>query len=103
MSDSSETDDAVAIINLLAGAAQAGEHGALAKAALNLMLASEAVAMTRREDTDDEAVKAASQLLSSARETFFSLARDPEALAEGKQNILNAKGKVYHSQQADSE
>jgi hypothetical protein len=98
----SETEDAVAIINLLAGAAQAGEQGALARAALNLMQASEAVAMSRRdEQQNEETAQTASELLSDARKTFFELAQDPAALEEGKQNILNAKGKVYQSENSE--
>lgn len=63
MSESSEKEDLLSIINLLAGAAQAGSKGIMAQAALNVVLASEAVVRSRNMELDQSIQDAAMSAL----------------------------------------
>ena len=90
-------NDIMNIINLLAGAAQAGARGALSHAALNLVKASEAKQKASRLKDADDMVRRADELVQETRKVFLELANDTAALEEGKQDIVATGGKPYRS------
>ena len=89
------TDELLAVINLLAGAAQAGAKGILAQAAFNVMKASEAVVKARGLDLDQSIQDAAKNALNQAQSTLLDASQIPGAMDEAKQDILAAKQKPY--------
>lgn len=93
MNQQTQQDDIMQMINLLAGAAQAGAQGVLAQAAFNLMRASEAVVKARKMQMNDEFQQAAMDQLLNARQTLFQALELPDAMSEARQDILDA-GKV---------
>lgn len=95
MSTDQNTQDLLEIINLLAGAAQAGATGILAQAALNVMRASEAVVKARKFSLSAEIQKAAETALQQAQETLFQATQIPDAMDEAKQDIMKYNHKSY--------
>lgn len=94
MSEPSQQEDLLAIINLLAGAAQAGATGIISQAALNVVLASEAVVRARQ--IDDQTIQdAAMNALNDAQNALFNASNIEGAMEEAKQDILNSKQKLY--------
>ena len=95
MSEPSPQEDLLAIINLLAGAAQAGSQGVVAQAALNVVLASEAVVRSRqmglKQSIQDESMK----VLDDAQKTMFQASNVEGAMEEAKQDIIKNNQKVY--------
>ena len=89
------TDELLAVINLLAGAAQAGAKGILAQAAFNVMKASEAVVKARGLDLDQSIQDAAKDVLNQAQSTLLDASQIPGAMDEAKQDIIAAKQKPY--------
>jgi len=93
--NASSQEDLLSIINLLAGAAQAGAQGIVAQAALNVVLASEAVVRSRqralKQSIQDEAMSA----LNDAQNTLFNASNIEGAMEEAKQDIINNKQKAY--------
>jgi len=87
-------EDVMSIINLLAGAAQAGSQGVLAQAAFNLMKATEA-RQKAMSINNPEFMTRAGELVNETRRVFIELANDKEALEEGKRDIINYKAKPY--------
>ena len=98
MSDTnnSQQEDLLSIINLLAGAAQAGSKGVVAQAALNVILASEAVVRSRKMELDQTIQDAAMQILDDAQKALFAASNVKDAMEEAKQDIINNKQKVYN-------
>jgi hypothetical protein len=90
-------DDVMSIINLLAGAAQAGSQGVLAQAAYNLMKATEAKQKAMAMQSNPDFLKRAEALIAETRKVFVELANNKEALEEGKQDIIKYKAKPYSS------
>ena len=88
-------EDVMSIINLLAGAAQAGSQGVLAQAAFNLMKANEAKQKAMAMKSNPEFLKRAESLIEETRRVFIELANDKEALEEGKQDIIKYKAQPY--------
>lgn len=82
-------EEIMQMINLLAGAAQAGAQGVLAQAAFNLMRASEAVVKARKMQMNDEFQQAAMDQLLAARQTLFRALELPDAMSEARQDILD--------------
>lgn len=93
--DKNSHEDLVAVINLLAGAAQAGAKGILAQAALNVMKASEAVAKAKGLSLDQSIQDAAKNALNEAQSTLLNASQIPGAMDEAKQDIIAAKQKPY--------
>jgi pyruvate/2-oxoacid:ferredoxin oxidoreductase alpha subunit len=89
------TEELLAAINLLAGAAQAGAKGILAQAAFNVMKASEAVAKAKGLDLDQSIQDAARSVLNEAQSTLLNASQIPGAMDEAKQDIIAAKQKPY--------
>ena len=89
------TEELLAIINLLAGAAQAGAKGILAQAAFNVMKASEAVVKAKGLDLDQNIQDAAKNALNQAQSTLLNASQIPGAMDEAKQDIVAAKQKPY--------
>ena len=89
------TDELLAAINLLAGAAQAGAKGVLAQAAFNVMKASEAVAKAKGLELDQAIQDAAKNALNTAQSTLLHASQIPGAVDEAKQDIIAAKQKPY--------
>lgn len=89
------TDELLAVINLLAGAAQAGAKGILAQAAFNVMKASEAVAKAKGLELDQHMQDAAKNALNEAQSTLLNASQIPGAMDEAKQDIIAAKQKPY--------
>lgn len=89
------TEELLAVINLLAGAAQAGAKGLLAQAAFNVMKASEAVAKAKGLDLDQSIQDAAKNALNIAQSTLLDASQIPGAMDEAKQDIIVAKQKPY--------
>ncbi len=83
------------MINLLAGAAQAGAKGVLAQAAYNLIKASEAVSLARKLNKDAEFQQAAMDQLLNARETLFRALELPDAMDEARQDLLKTGQRPY--------
>ena len=90
-----QQDEIMQMINLLAGAAQAGAQGVVAQAAFNLMRASEAVVKARKMQMSDEFQQAAMDQLLNARQTLFQALELPDAMAEARQDILDAGRVAY--------
>lgn len=89
-----EKEEIMNILNLLAGAAQAGAQGVLAQAAFNLMKATEA--KVKAEKLQNASMQSrAEELIQETRKVFLSLVNDEAALTEGKQDILNAHSVSY--------
>lgn len=95
MSEPSQQEDLLAIINLLAGAAQAGATGIIAQAALNVVLASEAVVRARQMELDQAMQDATMNALNDAQNALFNASNIEGAMEEAKQDILNSKQKLY--------
>lgn len=95
MSEPSQQEDLLTIINLLAGAAQAGSKGIMAQAALNVVLASEAVVRSRKMELDQSIQDAAMNALNDAQNALFKASNVEGAMEEAKQDIINNKQKVY--------
>ena len=89
-----QEEDVMSIINLLAGAAQAGSQGVLAQAAFNLMKATEAKQKAMAINNPDFLTRAG-ELVNETRRVFIELANDKKALDEGKQDIINYNAKPY--------
>lgn len=85
----------MAIVSLLAGAAQAGAGGVLCQAALNLTKAGEVRQKAAQLRDDDERKQRAQALFEQTRDVFLQLAADQDALAEAKQDIINSNGRTY--------
>lgn len=94
-SAASAQEDLLSIINLLAGAAQAGAQGILAQAALNVVLASEAVVRSRQRELNQSVQDEAMSALNEAQTTLFNASNIEGAMEEAKQDIINNKQKVY--------
>ena len=88
-------EELLAVINLLAGAAQAGAKGILAQAAFNVMKASEAVAKAKGLALDQSIQDAARNALNEAQSTLLNASQIPGAMDEAKQDIIAAKQKPY--------
>jgi len=95
MSEPSQQEDLLSIINLLAGAAQAGAKGVIAQAALNVVLASEAVVRSRKLELDQAIQDQAMSALNDAQNALFSASNVEGAMEEAKQDIIKNKQKVY--------
>ena len=89
------TEELLAAINLLAGAAQAGAKGILAQAAFNVMKASEAVAKAKGLELDQGIQDAAKNALNNAQSTLLDASQIPGAMDEARQDIISAKQKPY--------
>lgn len=85
-----QEEDVMSIIHLLAAAAEAGAQGVLSQAAFNLMKASEAKQKAIKINNPDF-LSRASALVEETKKVFIELASDPEALDEGKQDIIRYK------------
>jgi|LGOV01.1.fsa_nt_gb hypothetical protein len=96
MSEPSQQEDLLSIINLLAGAAQAGSKGIVAQAALNVVLASEAVVRSRKMELDQSIQDASMSALDDAQKALFNASNVEGAMAEAKQDILDNKQNVYN-------
>ena len=90
--------DAAVVINLLAGAAQAGAKGVLAQAAFNLMKASEAVIKAKQLNVDEKMLLAAVKVLQNAQDTLNQALQLPDAMEEAKQDIINANSQPYSNE-----
>lgn len=95
MSEPSQQEDLLAIINLLAGAAQSGATGIISQAALNVVLASEAVVRARQMNLDQEMLDATMNALNDAQNALFNASNIEGAMEEAKQDILNSNQKLY--------
>lgn len=95
MSDSSDHEELLSIINLLAGAAQAGCKGIMAQAALNVVLASEAVVRSRKMKLDQSIQDEAMAALNEAQSAFYKASTVEGAMEEAKQDIINNQQKPY--------
>ena len=93
--DNSQQEDLLAIINLLAGAAQAGSQGVVAQAALNVVLASEAVVRSRKMELDQSIQDAAMKVLDDAQKAMFQASNVEGAMEEAKQDIIKNHQNVY--------
>lgn len=96
MSEPSQQEDLLSIINLLAGAAQAGSKGIVAQAALNVVLASEAVVRSRKMELDQSMQDATMAALDDAQKALFNASNIEGAMAEAKQDIINNHQNVYN-------
>lgn len=94
-----QEEEIMQMINLLAGAAQAGAQGVLAQAAFNLMRASEAVVKARKLQMSDTFQQAAMEQLLSARQTLFQALELPDAMNEARQDIINTGRVTYNPEQ----
>lgn len=95
MSEPSQQEDLLSIINLLAGAAQAGSQGIIAQAALNVVLASEAVVRSRKMELDQSIQDASMNVLNDAQNALFQASNVEGAMEEAKQDIIKNNQKVY--------
>jgi hypothetical protein len=95
MSEPSQQEDLLSIINLLAGAAQAGSKGIIAQAALNVVLASEAVVRSRKMELDQSIQDASMNVLNDAQNALFQASNVEGAMEEAKQDIIKNNQKVY--------
>lgn len=95
MAEPSQQEDLLAIINLLAGAAQAGATGIISQAALNVVLASEAVVRSRKMELDQSIQDASMNALNDAQNALFKASNIEGAMEEAKQDIINNKQKPY--------
>lgn len=87
--------DIFAVINLLAGAAQAGAKGILAQAAFNVMKASEAVVKAKSLELNQTIQDKAKDALNNAQSTLLKASTIPGAMDEAKQDIIDADRKTY--------
>ncbi|MDR9436202.1 MAG: hypothetical protein RI563_04955 [Thiohalophilus sp.] len=94
-----QEEEIMQMINLLAGAAQAGAQGVLAQAAFNLMRASEAVVKARKMQMSDTFQQAAMDQLLSARQTLFQALELPDAMNEARQDIIDTGRVTYNPEQ----
>jgi len=99
MSEPTDKEDLLSIINLLAGAAQAGSKGIMAQAALNVVLASEAVVRSRNMELDQSIQDAAMSALNDAQSALFNASNVNGAMDEAKQDIINNNQKAYDPKQ----
>lgn len=90
-----QQEDIMQMINLLAGAAQAGAQGVVAQAAFNLMRASEAVVKARKMQMSDQFQQAAMDQLLAARQTLFQALELPDAMAEARQDVIDTGRVAY--------
>lgn len=90
-----QQEEIMQMINLLAGAAQAGAQGVVAQAAFNLMRASEAVVKARKMQMNDEFQMAAMDQLHAARQTLFQALELPDAMAEARQDVIDTGQVAY--------
>ncbi len=90
-----DKQDIMAIISLLAGAAQSGATGVLAQAALNLTKATEVKQRAEQLADDDDRKVRAEQLFQTTRDLFLELANDKSAIEEGKKDILATNATPY--------
>jgi len=95
MSEPTQQEDLLSIINLLAGAAQAGAKGIIAQAALNVVLASEAVVRARKLELDQAMQDATMNALNDAQNALFNASNIEGAMEEAKQDIINNNQNVY--------
>lgn len=95
MSETDKNQDIFAIINLLAGAAQAGAKGIMAQAAFNVMKASEALVKSRQLNLDQSIQDKAQAVLNTAQSTLLRASTIDGAMDEAKQDIINADQKPY--------
>ena len=91
----SEQEDLLSIINLLAGAAQAGAKGIIAQAALNVVLASEAVVKSKQMELNQSIQDAAMKVLDDSQKALFNASKVEGAMEEAKQDIINSGQKPY--------
>ena len=96
MSEPTQQEDLLSIINLLAGAAQAGSQGIVAQAALNVVLASEAVVRSRHMQLDQAIQDEAMAALNDAQNALYAASNVEGAMEEAKQDILKNKQNVYN-------
>jgi len=96
MSESNQQEDLLSIINLLAGSAQAGATGILAQAALNVVLASEAVVRSRKMNSSQAIQDESMAALNDAQNTLFEASKIEGAMEEAKQDIINNNQNVYN-------
>ena len=96
MSEPSQQEDLLSIINLLAGAAQAGSKGIIAQAALNVVLASEAVVRARQMELDPMIQDEAMAALNDAQNALYKASNIEGAMEEAKEDILNNNQNVYN-------
>jgi len=90
-------EEMASMIAALAAAAQSGASGTLAKAALNIMMASEAVARLRDMNAEAPLVEGAEQALKLSQQTFYKAAQLPQLVEEAKQDIINTKDLNYRA------
>ncbi len=95
MTDKQQQEDLLAIINLLAGAAQAGAKGIVAQAALNVVLASEAVVRSRQMELKQSIQDEAMSALNEAQNALYQASNVEGAMDEAREDILNNKQRVY--------
>lgn len=95
MSEPTQQEDLLSVINLLAGAAQAGSKGIIAQAALNVVLASEAVVRSRNMELEQSIQDAAMKALNDAQNALFKASNVEGAMEEAKQDIINNNQNVY--------
>ena len=93
--NTSQQEDLLAIINLLAGAAQAGSQGVVAQSALNVVLASEAVVRSRQMELDQSIQDSAMKVLDDAQKAMFQASNVEGAMEEAKQDIIKNNQNVY--------
>lgn len=94
-----QEEEIMQMINLLAGAAQAGAQGVLAQAAFNLMRASEAVVKARQLQMNESFQLAAMDQLNNARQALFQALELPDAMSEARQDILDTGQRPYQPEQ----
>jgi len=95
MSEQSDQEDLLSIINLLAGAAQAGAKGVLAQAAFNVMLASEAVVKSRNMKLEQGIQDAAKKALNDSQTAFFNASKVKGAMDQAKKDIAGNNQQPY--------
>lgn len=95
MTEPSQQEDLLSIINLLAGAAQAGATGIIAQAALNVVMASEAVVKSRNMNLNQSIQDAAMNALNDAQNALFKASNIEGAMEEAKQDIIKNNQKPY--------
>lgn len=100
MSKPSQQEDLLSIINLLAGAAQAGANGIIAQAALNVVLASEAVVRSRKMELEQSVQDESMKVLDDAQKALFDASNIEGAMEEAKQDIINNNQNVYNPNKA---
>jgi hypothetical protein len=91
----SDQEDLLSIINLLAGAGQAGAQGIIAQAALNVVLASEAVVKARNMNLNQTIQDTALKILNDSQDALFKASQVQGAMEEAKQDIINNQQKPY--------